>query len=186
MQRGMLAAVLALTVAACGATSLTVSEYAVEVEAMVDRMEGQFAAIDAEWESQPPSLAGALEYWDSRLTIRHEYLEDLDALEPPDGIASMHTTALEVFGKITAADEALAARVSSYQAVTEHWQWLDTPEGAASLAVLEEVYTFCRSSQAEFDATEDRASLAETPWVPQEMKEIVKVAFGCPPPDTAD
>jgi len=48
-------------------------------------------------------------------------------------------------------------------------------------AVLEEVFAFCRTSQAEFDAAEDREALEDAAWVPSEMKEVVKVAFGCPP-----
>ena len=58
---------------------------------------------------------------------------------------------------------------------------MDTPEGQAADAVLEEVFAFCRASQAEFDATEDREALEDAAWVPSEMKEVVKVAFGCPP-----
>jgi hypothetical protein len=65
--------------------------------------------------------------------------------------------------------------------VTEHWQWVETPEGQAADAVLEEVFAFCRASQAEFDATEVREALEDAAWVPSEMKEVVKVAFGCPP-----
>ena len=86
-----------------------------------------------------------------------------------------------MFSRITTADERLAARVAEYEAVTEHRQWLDTPEGQESLAVLDEVYAFCRSSQAEYDVTSERGDLADAPWVPAEMKEIVSVAFGCPP-----
>ena len=66
------------------------------------------------------------------------------------------------------------------ETVTEHWQWVETPEGQAAEAVLEDVYAFCRASQAEFDATGEREPLADVPWVPPEMKEIVSVAFGCP------
>ena len=68
--------------------------------------------------------------------------------------------------------------------IDDHWQWVDTPEGRAADAVLEEVYEFCRSSQAEYDATRDRESLNDLPWVPSEMREVVKVAFGCPPADS--
>jgi hypothetical protein len=58
---------------------------------------------------------------------------------------------------------------------------VNTAEGQAAEAVLEEVFAFCRASQAEFDATEERESLEDVPWLPPEMTEIVKVAFGCPP-----
>ena len=87
------------------------------------------------------------------------------------------------FRRITAADVAIADLVEGYDDITEHRPWLDTPEGQASLAVLEEVYAFCRASQAEFDATDDREDLEDVPWLPPEMSEVIKVAFGCPPPE---
>lgn len=172
---------LALLAAACGSSTLTVPEYAAEVEAAVHEMVGRFATLDAKWEAQPPTRADALDYWQGRLEIRGWFLDEIRELEPPEGVAAMHNDSLDIFERITKADEAIAARVATMEAVTEHRQWLDTPEGEASLAVLEEVFAFCRSSQSEFDATQDRAALEGVPWVPPEMKAIVKVAFGCPP-----
>ena len=166
--------------AACGASTLTVSEYAAEAEALVARMTAEFAELDAAWESQAPSREGALAYWDGRLEIRGDFLEGVEALDPPDAVAEQHAAALDVFTRITQADEALAARVAAMDEVTEHRGWLETPEGAASLALLEEVYAFCRASQAEYDATEEREGLEDVPWLPSEMTEVVSVAFGCP------
>ena len=65
--------------------------------------------------------------------------------------------------------------------VAGHWDWRDTPEGRASQAVLEDVYDFCRASQEEFDATSAREKAQDAAWLPAEMREIVRVAFGCPP-----
>ncbi len=165
---------------ACGETALTVSEYAAEAERLVGRMEAQFAELDEMWESQTPSLDGALEYWDGRLAIRAEFLEGVEDLNPPEAVAEQHAAAVDVFTRFEEADQALAARVAAMDEVTEHRQWLDTPEGEASLALLEEVYAFCRASQAEFDATQDREGLKDVPWLPSEMTEVVSVAFGCP------
>ena len=170
---------LAVILAACGGDSVTVSEYAEEVEGLVAVMESQFEALDAQWESSDPTVEGARKYWVRRLAIRIEFLEGVRALDPPEEVADQHAAALEVFSKINAADEALAARVATFESVTEHWQWVDTPEGQAADAVLEQVFAFCRASQAEFDATEDREALEDAAWVPSEMKEVVKVALGC-------
>lgn len=172
---------LALGLASCSAGSLTATEYAETVEDLVAEMEGRFAEADADWEAEAPSLAGALRYWDIRLEIREDFLEDVRALEPPPEVEAMHADALEVFRRITEADVALAARVTQYSEVTTHRQWLETPEGNASLAVLEDVYAFCRASQEDFDATRSRESLEDAPWLPTEMREVIKVAFGCPP-----
>jgi hypothetical protein len=158
-----------------------VPEYAVEVEQLVAEMEAQFISLDTDWESQIPTVDGARDYWDRRLEIRYGFLEGIQDLGAPEGVAAQHTAALDVFDRITAADEALAARAATFDTVTEHWQWIDTPEGRAADAVLEDVFEFCRTSQAEYDATAERESLEDVPWVPPEMKEAIKVAFGCPP-----
>lgn len=172
---------LAAGLVACGGGGLTASEYAEKIEESVESMEARFAAADVAWEAEQPSVQGALRYWDERLDIRDDFLEGLAALDPPLEIADMHADALSVFSRITEADAALAARVAEYEDVSSHRQWLDTAEGQASLAVLEDVYAFCRSSQDELDATQDRELLEGVPWLPREMREVIKVAFGCPP-----
>lgn len=170
-----------VVLAACGGGSLTLSEYAAEAEDLVAVMVADFDALDTEWESQPPSLEGARRYWEGRLAIRAEFLDGVRTLNPPDVVEAQHEAALDVFGRITAADEALAARVATFESITGHWDWEDTPEGAAAEAVLEEVYAFCRASQEEYDATKDREALVDVPWLPSEASEVVSVAFGCPP-----
>lgn len=180
MSRILGVALFAAVLVACGGGTLTVSEYAAEAEKLVARMQAQFAVLDDEWESQTPSLEGALEYWDGRLAVRAEFLEGVEALVPPEPVAAQHAAALDVFTRFKEVDAALAARVAAMDEVSEHRQWLDTPEGAASLALLDEVFAFCRASQAEYDATQSREGLEDVPWLPSEMTEVVSVAFGCP------
>lgn len=182
---GLIAA-MALLLVSCGSDDLTVTEYAHEIETVVHEMGDRFEALDGGWEAQRPSREGATEYWHGRMEIRDWFLERIHEISPPDELIAMHDDSIALFTKITAADEALAARVATMDEITDHRQWLETPEGQASRSVLEEVYAFCRSSQSEFDATEDRAALEGVPWVPPEMKEIVKVAFGCPPQGATD
>ncbi len=177
----MTVACLALAVAACGGGRLTLSEYASEVESLVADMESRFTSIDADWEAQAPTVEGARDYWDRRLEIREDFLARVGELSPPEEVESQHETALDLFGRITVADEALAARAAIYETLTDHWEWVGTPEGHAAEAVLAEVYSFCRASQEEYDATADREALEDVPWVPPEMQQVVKVAFGCPP-----
>jgi len=180
--RREIAGVLCVVVlTACGGGSLTLSEYAAEAEDLVEVMTAEFGALDAEWESQPPSLEGARSYWEGRLAIRAEFLDAVRTLNPPDSVEAQHEAALDVFDRITAADQALAARVATFESISGHWEWVDTPEGEAAEAVLEEVYAFCRASQAEYDATKDLEPLADVPWLPSEASEVVSVAFGCPP-----
>lgn len=171
---------LALLAAACGGGALTVSEYAAEAEVLVAEMTQEFASLDAAWEAEAPSVEGAARYWEGRLDVRRQFLDGVRDLDPPEAVADQHAAALDVFDRITAADEALEQRAASFETFTEHWPWVDTPEGEAADALLEEVFAFCRASQAAYDATQDRASLQEVPWVPSELTEVVSVAFGCP------
>ncbi|MGB5534128.1 MAG: hypothetical protein WBN71_13585, partial [Acidimicrobiia bacterium] len=120
---------ICLTVAlgACGGGTLTPSEYAEQAERLVAEMTAQFVSLDAEWESQVPTVDGAQSYWEQRLEIRAEFLEGVRGLKASEGVAAQHAAALDVFERITVADEALAARVATFDSVTEHWQWVDTP-----------------------------------------------------------
>ncbi|MBT8192597.1 MAG: hypothetical protein HKO63_09180 [Acidimicrobiia bacterium] len=171
---------LAALLTACGGGELTLSEYASQAEDLVAEMESQFESLDAAWESQVPSAEGARTYWDGRLDIRAEFLDGVRELDPPAAVEDQHAAALDVFARITAADEALAERADAFETITDHWQWVDTPEGRASDALLQEVFAFCRASQADFDATKDLEGLKDLPWIPSEMTEVVSVAFGCP------
>ncbi|MBT8203457.1 MAG: hypothetical protein HKN74_07420 [Acidimicrobiia bacterium] len=171
----------ALTLTGCSGETLTVSEYATRTESLVATMVDDFAALDGRWESQPPTLVGALDYWEDRLAIRAAFLSGVESLDPPVDIAPMHDRAVDIFARITRADQAIADRVQTWTKLHGHWDWVDTPEGRASDAILEEVYAFCRASQADFDATADRSALQDVPWIPSEMTEVVSVAYGCPP-----
>ncbi len=170
----------AVTLAGCGDGSLSVTEYAEQTEYLVKTMEGRFAALDAEWESAPPTPERAADYWDGRLQVRDEFLEGVLVLDPPADLDDLHAASIDLFERITAADEAMAAQVATLDTIDGHWDWVDTPEGRASDAILEEVFAFCRSSQAEFDATGARQMLQNV-WVPPDVRDVVKVAFGCPP-----
>ncbi len=172
---------MAIVAAGCGSSELTLSEYASEVEAQVAEMESRFVSIDAEWLGGSPSVDRAAEYWEDRLEIRNDFLDAIKELDPPEDVEAMHTQSIDLFSRITQADAALRAKAESFTEFDDHWQWADTEEGRAADAVLEDIYAFCRGSQQEFDDTKDRETFAEMHWVPTEMKEVVRVAFGCPP-----
>lgn len=177
----LVALLLSPALTACGDSSPTVSDYASSIEELVATMETRFVLIDNEWESEPPSVDGAARYWEERLAIRADFLSGISDIVPPDELVEMHAESIDLFRRITAPDAALAARAAEYESLTHHRQWLETSEGAASQAVLEDVYAFCRASQAEFDATGKDESFAVGSWLRPEEQEAVRVAFGCPP-----
>ena len=107
-------------------------------------------------------------------------MEDLEALEPPEEAAELHAIVVDIFNRLTVAEESLAARVTSHETVSGPAEWWATPEGQAARAVDEEVTHICVVAQGAFDETVDREAVADVPWMPPEMKEVVRVAFGCP------
>ena len=172
---------LAIVLAACGGGSLTLSEYAAESEELVTTAITGIQALDAEWESQNPTPDGARDYWERRLVFRRDFLEGIRNLDPPKEFVDMHAYALDLFSRLVAAEEAIAAQVETLETVDGHGPWWDTPEGQAARAVDQEAIAICHAAQAEFDATQDREILAGTPWLTNDLKEVVRVAFGCPP-----
>lgn len=178
VQMGMF---LALTLMACGGGSLTAAEYASQAEELVAELAAEFESLDSEWGSQTPSLEAARAYWDRRLAARVKLLDGIRALDPPEALTDLHATAVDLFGRITAAEEDLATRVGSFETTADLEQTWQTPEGQTAQAALEEVFALCRATQTEFDDTEDHESLDGVPWIPPEMKEVIRISFGCPP-----
>jgi hypothetical protein len=147
--------------------------------ALVTVMEERINTLDTEWDSQTTTVERARTYWDRRLAARVEALEGLQALDPPSEITELHRTGLDLFTRLTTAEEALALRVASFETATEPGQWWNTAEGDTVRAVDEEIDAFCRIFQARYDATIERTGLADVPWIPPEMKEVVQIDIGC-------
>lgn len=170
---------LALVAAACGGGSLSLSEYNEQGMAVVTEMEQRIYSLDAEWDSQTETVERARSYWEERLEARVAALEGFHALDPPDEIAELHEKGLGLFSELTAAEEALAVRVASFETVTERGQWWDTTEGMAVRAVDDKIEAFCQVFQAAYDATIERMILSDVPWIPSDMKEVVQIDIGC-------
>lgn len=180
MRRVCAAACLMLLAIACGGESLTMTEYAAESEDIAADVIGRIVAADAAWESQPPTPERARAYWEARLAARHDFMEAIHALDPPEGFAEFHNAAVELYSEVAAAEEALAARSAEFEEFIEHGQWWDTPEGRAARTLDDKGIAICQAAQAEFDATERRGEFSDTPWIPPELKEVVRAALGCP------
>lgn len=172
-------AVLMLLVAGCGGGSITMSEYNTQGSALVTVMEEQLAALDAEWEANEPTVERVRSYWERRVEVRVVTLEGLEDIPPPDELADLLGRGLELFAQLTAAEKALATRVGSYETVTEPDQWWSTPEGQNVQAMDEQINAFCQVVQARYDASIERIVLVDVPWIPSDMKEIIRIDIGC-------
>lgn len=172
-------ACLTLFAAGCGGGTLTLTEYSEQGTAVTVEVEERIVALDAELDSQPSSAEGAASYWERRLEARTRSMEGLDALDPPVAVAELHDAGLGLYAKLLAAEEALALRVSSSPTLTGPNEWWETAEGDAVRTVEAEIIEFCRAFQAQYDATIDRMISSDVPWIPSEMKEIVRIDVGC-------
>ena len=170
---------LALVLAACGGGTLTLSEYGEQGEQLVIEVSQRVDALDAELESEDQTVDSVRAYWDERVQARRDFSEGLEALEPPEEAAELHAVVVDIFNRLTLAEESLADRVTSLETASGPAEWWATPEGRVARAVDEEVTQICVVAQGAFDETVDREAVAEVPWMPPEMKDVVRVAFGC-------
>jgi hypothetical protein len=170
-------AALGLLLAACGGEP-SMTEYAGEVEALIATMNAGLDRLDAEVEGTQ-DLDEIKRYATERVQIRNDFLDGMRALEPPDDADDLHDAALAIMGRLTDAETVLAERVLSLETAEGIDVIWETPEGLAARAADSEAIALCVAAQDEFDQTEERAELESVPWIPQEMKEVVRVAFGC-------
>ena len=170
---------IALALAACGGGTLTLSEYGAQGQQLVIDVSQRVDALDAALESEDQTLDSVRAYWDQRVEARRDFSDGLEALEPPEEAAELHAVVVDIFNRLTLAEESLAARVTSLETASGPAEWWATPEGRVARAVDEEVTQICVVAQGAFDETVDREAVAEVPWMPPEMKEVVRVAFGC-------
>ncbi len=109
---------------------------------------------------------------------RYAFVNVLGELEPPSKVSDLHDIARDVMGRLADAESPLADYVNgldSAVAVDDFWA---TPLGDAARTADQESIEVCLAAQEEFD-TRERNELADTPWIPPELKEVVAVAFGC-------
>jgi hypothetical protein len=169
---------LAVLIPACGGDDTKRSAYAEQVEGLVTTMNDRLDEIDAEVHG---STDVELIHWYAaeRVAARHAFLEGLTALIPPEELAPLHASALEIMERLAAAESALADRVLGTDTIADIDTAWETPEGVAARAADADAIALCKAAEQELDMTEERANLEGVPWVPAEMRDVVKVAFGC-------
>jgi hypothetical protein len=171
---------LGFVAAACGGSDrLSMEEFAAQSEDLIAELNTTIDTLDADWTSQEPTAARARAYWDGRLGARTDFLEGMRTIHPPREADDLFEVVLDLVSRFTAAEEALAAHVATFETVTEHWAWWDTPEGRAAHALDEEAVAICHAVQGEFDATRQLEALSDLAWMPSDVQEVIEVALGC-------
>jgi hypothetical protein len=152
------------------------TDYASEVEQMVETKAWQMDALDAELSAVRPGLGRTQVYWEGRVAAGVELVEKLQVLQPPEQVAELHAATLGIMSRYVAAEEAYAARAGIVETMSE----LELSAEAQAVRVVEDdIRAICRQAQTTFDETNKREVLSGVPWIPTELKEVIHVAFRC-------
>jgi hypothetical protein len=177
---------LGLTLLLCGCggdgDEMSLTDYVDRVNAIAERASQQGAELIAEQaqveDFTPQHLQAGLER--GLREIRIPLQADADAIEPPEQVAELHHLMWGWHARFLPIEEALAARAATAADTAADWEALsDSPEMAAYRAAIAEGKQVCTDFQAKLDATADRGTFADTPWIPGEMKEVVEAVLGC-------
>ena len=173
---------IALLLGGCGGGEMSMTEYGERMDAAAteasQRAEELFA--DAVWTANatPRQLQALLER--GLREIRIPLQETVDAIDPPAQITDLHDLMWDWHSDFISVEEALVARVGETGNSIEGWTALsDSPEVAAYRSAIGEGKQICDGFQERLDATASADDLADTPWIPSEMKEVVEAALGC-------
>jgi hypothetical protein len=170
---------LALVMSGCGGGDLTLAEYAEEAEALLTTMIKRIDDLDAERESGAPTVESTKAYFIERMAARHGFLDEFKALEPPEEAVEMHAMGLDMITQLTASEDALAQHAYEIETADDLSSLWETAEAQTAGAADDEAVAFCEEAQSQFDATAERQTLADFPWIPPELREVVVVFIGC-------
>lgn len=175
MRRTVLA--IAILIASCGGES-SLSTYANDVETLATAMNATLDRLDEEHGSIG-TLAEARDYAAARVAARRDFLAGMEGVEVPPSVFELHDEAIEIIRLVTNSESAMAARVESAGSLDELGNVWDTPEGVAAREADDRLILLCEAAQDTFDKTASGGELEDVPWIPQEMKQVIQVAFGC-------
>jgi hypothetical protein len=179
MRSLILAVSIALVAAACGSDGPTLSEYATQVEELVVTMNAEIDALDHQNELRVPVGDQIDDYFAGKLAARDEFIDAFESLDVPEEALELHQAALDVVVELTTAEETLAERVADAAGSLTWDEIWATPEAIQTTVVDEQAIAICQAAQSEMGSSDDRAVFGDNPWIPEELRDVVVVFFGC-------
>lgn len=187
MYRILVAACLAVVVASCGGGEASLADYTERVRVVVDRAAEQYwtlvaspegavlvAGPDQITEYTPQDLQDALE---RVRQIEAGVEESIAAIDPPDAIAEIHDLFFKFDEGFISAQEALAAGAGT---AADWYELSESPEMSTYRSALAQDKQQCATFEARLNAIADqRETLADTPWLPSDLKETFEAFLGC-------
>jgi len=166
---------LGLLVAACGDRPLSLTEYTERVQSLGYTMLAEFDELEAQWASATTVEEGQT-VLNRAVTIRTDLQNGLTDLNPPEEFADGHADLVELLGRVLAATQTWAASSEMASSLDE---LQSSSEALAYWDLDADVVALCTEFEAKLDAIAERGIFADVPWIPGDMKEVVKLAGGC-------
>ena len=187
MHRILFAACLAVVVASCGGGEASLADYTERVKVVVDRAAEQYWALAASPEGAvlvagpdeitdftPQDLQRALE---RVREIEIEVEESIAAIDPPEAVAELHDVFFNFDEGFISAQEAMAARAGT---AADWYELSESPEMNAYRSALDKDKQQCAAFEDRLnDIADQREVLADTPWLPSDLKATFEAFLGC-------
>jgi len=173
----------ALVLAACGSADASLSEYAGELESLVATMNARLDRGTEALDTEPSTVELIRKWADDRIAARNEFMDALAAIVPPEEVEDLHAAATDTIGSLVAAEQGMVDEIHRIDDLATLQSIWSSPAGQAARVADAKAVEICQAAQVAMDSTADRAQFAGTPWVPAELQDVVRVAFGCTPAD---
>jgi hypothetical protein len=135
----------------------------------------EFDVLEADWASAT-TVEDGKEVLDRVVALRTDMQNSLTEVDPPEALADFHGDLVALLGRILVATEAWAVRAETAGDLDE----LQTSSEALAYWDLDaEMGPLCLELQSRLDATAERKSFADVPWIPSDLKEVVSLVVGC-------
>lgn len=171
---------LGILLVSCGGNELSLPDYVEEMNEIVVDGRRQIEPLYEEYtRSGAPGVEDVRALLEAEVAIRLGIQERVVGLEPPAQVADLHEALVEWHATAIAAERALSARAAEAAA----WGVLEqSGEAGAYDSVMSAGLTVCHALQAKLDDTALRSNLADTPWIPGDLREVVDAFLGCDTP----
>jgi hypothetical protein len=175
VRRALVSACIVFFFAACGGSTLSLTEYSELFQLASFAMTDEFDVLEAQWASATTAEDG-MEILDRAVAVRTDLQNSLTDLDPPEALADFHGDLVELLGRILVVQEAWAVRAETAGSLDE---LQESSEALAYWDLDAKMTSLCLEFQSRIDATAERELFAEVPWIPGEMKEVVSLVVGC-------
>lgn len=164
-------------VAACGGAP-TLGDYAQSVETLVAEMNADLDASLDRYRAGPRTAGDAATFLEERVDARTGFLEAFAELTVPEAAEELAGAATVIVGELRSAEAALAEHARQLDSGDPDGPVWASPEATALEVADARAIELCQSAREAFNSP-SREAFQGLYWVPEELQEVVNVAFQC-------